>query len=139
MRSVQSAPVAHLATHGPEGRIDLVPVTFALIGSGADARFVTAVDHKPKSTRHLRRLDNIRTHPTVTVLVDHYDDDWDKLWWVRLNGEARVVDAETSEGSAMVDALVAKYPQYRAVRPAGPVIEVTPTRWHEWSADPQET
>ncbi len=76
----------------------------------------------------------MRSHPDVSLLVDHYDDeDWRQLWWVRITGTARVL--ETSDDlTSSVDALVAKYPQYREVRPAGPVIEVTPTRWQCWSA-----
>jgi len=131
---VAAARVARLATTGPDGRPDLVPITFALVGSGDATRLVTAVDHKPKTTRHLRRLDHIRARPGVTVLVDHYDDlDWDRLWWVRIRGDARVLDDE-QEHRPLVDALVAKYPQYRETRPAGPVIEVVPTSWQWWSA-----
>jgi PPOX class probable F420-dependent enzyme len=143
--SVVAARVARLATTGPDGRIDLVPITFAVLdGEDPDRiRLVTAVDHKPKSTRQLRRLDNVRLRPAVSLLVDHYDDeDWRQLWWVRVTGSARVLDAEIDrpDVSSSVDALVAKYPQYREVRPAGPVIEVTPTRWRCWSAtDPGAT
>jgi PPOX class probable F420-dependent enzyme len=136
---VRAARVARLATVDPDGGPVLVPITFALIGDDHQLRLVTAVDHKPKTTRHLRRLDHIRARPGVSVLIDHYDDrDWDDLWWARLTGDARVVDAESVEGVEAIDALVAKYPQYRDVRPAGPVIEVTPTRWQWWSADPEE-
>ncbi len=128
------ARVARLATTDPGGRADLVPITFALVGTGARLRLVTAVDHKPKTTRHLRRLDHIRDRPEVALLVDHYDDhDWDHLWWVRMRGTARVIEAE-HEYRALVDALVAKYHQYRQIRPAGPVIEVVPTSWQWWSA-----
>ncbi|MGZ4682810.1 MAG: TIGR03668 family PPOX class F420-dependent oxidoreductase [Acidimicrobiales bacterium] len=131
---VARARVARLATSDPGGRADLVPITFALVGADTALRLVTAVDHKPKSTRRLRRLDHIRDRPEVALLVDHYDDhDWDRLWWIRIRGTARVIDAE-GEGRALVDALVAKYAQYRETRPAGPVIEVTPTAWQWWSA-----
>ena len=132
--SVAAARVARLATTGPDGRVDLVPITFALLGQPDAVRVVTAVDHKPKTTRQLRRLDNVRSHPEVGLLIDHYDDeDWQQLWWVRITGTARVLDAE-EDLTWRVDALVAKYPQYREIRPAGPVIEVTPTRWRYWSA-----
>jgi PPOX class probable F420-dependent enzyme len=134
--SVAAARVARLATTGPDGRVDLVPITFALVeGDDPDAtRLVTAVDHKPKTTRQLRRLENVRSRPAVSLLVDHYDDErWDQLWWVRITGRARVLDTD-DDITSRVDALVDKYPQYREVRPAGPVIEVTPTRWQCWSA-----
>src|SRR5579862_2932491 len=85
-----SSMVARLATIGYTDDPHLVPITFALIG---ESTLVTAVDHKPKRTTALRRLANIAAHPQVSVLVDHYEDDWDRLWWVRADGRARVVAA----------------------------------------------
>ena len=66
----------------------VVPCTFALLG---DATIVSAVDHKPKRTTALRRLANIAANPRVALLADHYDDDWEALWWARADGTARVV------------------------------------------------
>jgi PPOX class probable F420-dependent enzyme len=120
--------VARLATVG-DGRPHLVPVVFAVVGG----RVVTAIDHKPKTTANLRRLRNIRDNPMVSLLVDHYDDDWARLWWVRADGLARVVEAGTDREAAL-DALAAKYHQYRERRPDGPVIVVDVTRWTGWSA-----
>jgi PPOX class probable F420-dependent enzyme len=128
-RRVAAAPVARLGTIGPEGRVDLVPCTFALVGD----RLVTAVDHKPKTTRRLRRLANIAADPRITLLVDHYDDDWDRLWWVRVRGRAEVVEAGPDRTDA-VAALVAKYPQYAVRAPDGPAIVATVTDWTWWSA-----
>ena len=93
---------------------------------------VSAVDGKPKSTTALRRLDNIRAHPDVALLVDHYDDaDWSCLWWVRLDGRARVV-TDGPEREAAIVALVAKHPQYREVRPPGAVVVVEDLTWRSW-------
>jgi PPOX class probable F420-dependent enzyme len=125
---VAAARVARLATQNPSGLIDLVPVTFAFV----DDTIVTAVDHKPKRTTRLQRLDNIRAHPNVTVLVDHYEDDWSKLWWVRLRGTASVVD---DPGEAALAPLISKYPQYRDVRPAGPAIVIAVADVTGWSAE----
>jgi PPOX class probable F420-dependent enzyme len=110
--------------------MDLVPITFALVAD----RLVTAVDHKPKTTTQLKRLDNIRANPEVSILVDRYDDeDWTELWWVRLRGLATVV-ASGDERAAGLAALVAKYPQYRRQPPAGDVILVDLVGWQWWSA-----
>jgi PPOX class probable F420-dependent enzyme len=119
-----AARVARLATAGSDGRPHLVPITFALAGN----RLVTAVDHKPKSTTRLRRLRNIRENPAVSVLCDHYDEDWTRLWWVRVDGTAEVIASDND----LVDALVAKYPQYAPYRPKGPLIVITPTHWSGW-------
>jgi len=132
---VAGARVARLATIGPDGRPDLVPVTYALRGSaGHDERLLIAVDHKPKSTRRLARLDNIRARPEVSVLVDHYDDDWAQLWWVRLDGRAQIVDDLAGEDDRA--ALAARYEPYRATPPAGPFIDIAIADWQWWSATP---
>jgi len=125
-----AARVARLATADLDGRPHIVPVTFAL---GDDVLY-TCVDAKPKSTRRLRRLDNIRESGRASLLVDHYEEDWDSLWWVRLDGAASVVEGESDSGTVGLDLLVSKYDQYRTVRPQGPVIVVTNLRWRVWSA-----
>ena len=123
-----AARVARLATTDADGSPHLVPVVFALVGETV----WTAVDAKPKTTTALRRLDNVRAHPAVSLLVDHYADDWATLWWVRADGVATVLDVD--EGRAGLDALTAKYPQYQENPPPGPVLRVDVTRWMSWSA-----
>jgi PPOX class probable F420-dependent enzyme len=124
---VDAARVARLATVDREGRPHVVPICFVLDGD----TLYTAVDEKPKRTRRLRRLENIEANPRVEVLIDHYEDDWSKLWWVRLRGTARIV-----EDPRAVDLLAAKYPQYRGRRPAGPVIAVEVEERSEWTSLP---
>jgi PPOX class probable F420-dependent enzyme len=75
----------------------------------------------------------VRAHPAVSLLVDHYDDDWARLWWVRVDGTALVRDAGTEHESA-IDLLATKYRQYREQRPSGSVLEITASRWLGWSA-----
>jgi PPOX class probable F420-dependent enzyme len=118
-----AARIGRLATVTPAGRPHLVPVCFAL----HESRIVTAVDRKPKSTTALTRLDNVRATGRASLLVDHYEEDWARLWWVRVDGTAEVVDDEGA-----IDALAAKYAQYREARPAGPVIVIEPERWRSW-------
>lgn len=125
----RSARVARLATVGPDGAPHVVPITFALVG---EDRLVSAVDHKPKRTTRLRRLANIAAHPAVAVLVDGYDEDWDKLWWARADGNARV--GEVAGEPAALTALTSRYPQYAERRPDGPLILIQALRWSGWSA-----
>jgi PPOX class probable F420-dependent enzyme len=125
-----SCPVIRLATADAEGRPHLVVATFALEGD----RLYTAVDHKPKSTRDLRRLRNIRQNPHVAVLADHYEDDWDRLWWVRADGRARILEAAEQEGPVRL--LQRRYDQYRDRPPEGPVIEIAIDRWTGWTSSP---
>jgi PPOX class probable F420-dependent enzyme len=121
------APIARLATAGPDGRPHLVPVVFAL----HDGVVYTAVDTKPKTTQRLRRLINIEGNPQVSVLVDHYDEDWTQLWWVRADGIATVHD-DGSTMDAGRDLLRAKYAQYQSFSLTGPVIAVTVQHWSSW-------
>lgn len=122
------APVAMLGTVGADRAPHLVPVVF---GVHNDVVY-TAVDAKRKSTQRLRRLANIAANPRVCMLVDHYDDDWSQLWWVRADGQARVVDGEPARGAAIA-ALREKYPPYRSDPPRGPVIRVAVESWSGWA------
>jgi PPOX class probable F420-dependent enzyme len=119
-----TARVARLATAGADGVPHLVPIVFAVAGDIIH----TAVDAKPKRSRHLRRLANIAANPRVSVLADHYEEDWSALWWVRADGTARVLDTSP----AGLEALTARYPQYRASPPPGPFVEITVDRWTSW-------
>ncbi len=123
-----AAPVARLATVTADGRPHLVPVVFA-----ADGEVIyTAIDAKPKSTQRLRRLANIEANPHISILVDHYADDWSQLWWVRADGTATIhhTGPELTRGYEL---LRAKYPQYQTVQLTGPVIVVRVDRWSSWS------
>ena len=123
------ARVARLATAGADGAPHLVPVTFAVEGE----HVYFAVDAKPKSSARLRRLRNIEENPQVSLLVDEYDEDWERLWWVRADGRARVLAAGPGgEADGPRDLLRARYPQYARVALEGPVVEITVARWSGW-------
>jgi PPOX class probable F420-dependent enzyme len=117
------ARVGRLATVTAAGRPHVVPVCFALSGG----RIFTAVDAKPKVTTELARLENVRATGRASLLVDHYEEDWSELWWVRVDGIAEVIRSESA-----IDALAEKYEQYRTARPTGPVIAIEPERWRSW-------
>jgi len=122
------ARVARLATTTADGP-RLVPVTFAWHRGTA----VWAVDRvKPKRHPRLRRLDDLAADARVALLADHYAEDWTELWWVELQGTAATLAGEAAADA--LDALAGRYPRYRAERPPGPVVAVTPRRWTWWSA-----
>ncbi len=123
------APVAVLSTVDDTGAPHLVPVVFAVY----DGVVFTAVDDKRKSTKRLRRLANIAAEPRVSMLVDHYDDDWSQLWWVRADGHAEVHDRgdEMARGYGL---LRDKYHQYGRIALDGPVVTVTVDKWSGWHA-----
>ena len=131
-RLLADASVARLATVTEAGRPHIVPVTFAVDGS----HIYIAVDAKPKkTTRNLRRLQNIRGNPWVCVLADRYDDDWAALWWVRADGRADITE-DPREMAGPIALLAGRYRQYRENPPAGPVIDITVERWTGWAASP---
>ena len=129
LRRLTAARVARLGTTDPDGRPHLVPIVFAFDGD----TLYSAVDRKPKRSSKLRRIENARARPDVTILVDHYEDAWDQLWWIRLRGRARVLDGGDERDRALA-LLQEKYPQYRTDPPGGPVLAVDVTDVREWRA-----
>lgn len=126
-RRFGAARVARLATADAVGRPHVVPVTFALAGDTV----YSAVDAKPKRGTALRRLANVRANPRVALLVDHYAEDWDTLWWVRADGAGRVLDTDDPEAVRAAELLAARYERF-ALR--GAVLAVDIDNWSGWSA-----
>ncbi len=124
-------PVARLGTADARGRPHVVVVTFAVEGD----TIYTAVDQKPKSGTNLKRLRNVAENPRVTMLADHYSDDWDTLWWARADGLA-VILADQRRMAEPLRLLADRYWQYREAPPAGPVLAVTVQRWSGWAGAP---
>jgi PPOX class probable F420-dependent enzyme len=121
--------VARLATIRPDGAPHLVPVVFVVEG---DTVWLM-VDEKPKRHRRLQRLINVRAEPRVSLLVDAYDEDWSRLWWVRADGRAQIV-GEGPNLERALDLLLDRYPQEREQPPIGPALAVEVERWRGWSA-----
>jgi PPOX class probable F420-dependent enzyme len=140
-RLVAAARVARLATVDAAGRPHLVPVCFVLDAQPEAQpeaqldRVHIAVDHKPKRGTELRRTANLRATGQACLLIDHYDEDWSELWWVRLDGVGAPLE-DADEAARAIDALAAKYPQYREQRPDGPVLRIEVTGYRGWSATP---
>lgn len=123
------SPVAMLATAGTDGVPHVVPVVFAVHNDVV----YTAVDAKRKSTRRLRRLVNIEANPQVSLLVDHYEEDWSNLWWVRADGEA-TIHYSGDEMATCYGLLRRKYVQYQRIALDGPVVTVDVKKWSSWQA-----
>ncbi len=129
LAELERSPIGHLATVRADGSPHLVPITFALDSE----RIVHIVDQKPKSTTRLQRLANIDVNPRISLLVDHYDDDWARLWWVRVDGMAQVVEDGT-EWEAAREALASKYHHYQDTPPSGPAVLITIAEISGWAA-----
>jgi PPOX class probable F420-dependent enzyme len=124
-----TSPVLRLATVGGDGQPHVVPCTFVIDGSG---RVAIGIDNKPKSSPNLRRLENIGENPRVSLIVDHYADDWAQLWWVRADGTA-MIERSGQEHAGHWDQLRSKYPQYGGQLLEGPVILVAVESWVGWA------
>jgi len=126
--ALQTARVARLGTAGVDGAVRLVPICFAVV----DDWVVGAVDHKPKRTGQLRRLDDMEATGSATVLVDHFEEDWSRLWWVRIRGRAVVHRERDDVAVAALAALTAKYAQYRERPPEGAVYRIAMDEVRSW-------
>ena len=127
------ARVAHLATADQYSRPHAVPIVFAV----SEGNFYFALDRKPKREddwHMLRRVRNIETNGRVSIVVDHYDEDWSKLAWVLLEGVATIIETGAERDAAAL-ALAAKYPQYAGAALDGrPVVRVVVERTVRWRA-----
>ena len=131
IRRLNQAPVGRLATADAQGRPHVIPICFALDGQS----IYSVLDAKPKrgSLTGLRRVRNILANPHVSLVVDHYDSDWTRLWYILISGSAQLI-YEGAEQERAVEILREKYPQYRAMELEGnPVIKITPERVTGWS------
>jgi len=129
--------VARLATIALEGRPHQVPVVFARIAG----LLWSPIDAKPKQAGELARVRHLRANPAASLLLDDYAEDWSRLWWLRVDVTARVVEPETPDAdpaaAAAVAALRAKYPQYARVavlREPAVLLELRPVRIASWCA-----
>jgi PPOX class probable F420-dependent enzyme len=133
VRRLTEARVGSIATIRPDGSPHVVPLVFAVSRAGDAPVIYWCVDDKPKRSRELQRLVNIRAQPAVEIEVSRYDDDWAQLWWVRASGIAREVTSVDEREGALA-ALAGKYPQYAARAPSGPVVAIRVDRVAGWAA-----
>ena len=139
-RFLENWPVAHLATLGPDRTPHLVPIVFARLG----AFLWSPIDGKPKGQGTLARVTHLRVTSRVSVLLVHYEDDWRRLWWIRVDGSACVVlprDPERHPDAGPATArLRVKYPQYATTplfRGVPTLIRVRITGIRSWCPGPE--
>ena len=132
---LNGARVGRLATADAEGKPHLIPICFAY-NSG---RLYSVLDQKPKRTSptNLKRVRNILANPNVAVVVDHYAEEWDGLWYVLVRGVAQLL-RDGKERQRAIELLRSKYPQYRDMAiDENPVIKITPTKVTSWGTLPK--
>lgn len=128
---LNQSPIGHLATADKAGRPHVIPFCFACDGRS----IYSALDAKPKSgnLRGLRRVRNILENPRVSVVIDHYEADWSRLWYLLVQGRAELLEPGAGQANALA-LLRAKYPQYHEMDlESNPVIKITPERATGWS------
>jgi len=127
---IASARLGRLATADGTGQPLVLPICYAWDGEA----LVSAIDAKPKRAGVLKRVRNIRENPKVSVVIDHYDEDWRHLRWVIIQGLAEILTAGR-DFAAGIDLLLTKYPQYRVMelsRDSGTMIKVRPGKVLQW-------
>ena len=133
---VRSARVGRLATVTPSNLPHVVPFVFVLVERDLDHTVYWAVDHKPKRSSDLQRIKNLKTNPAVQFVVDAYDDDWDRLWWVRCSGAARLVDDAASNGGRRSTRWPPSIRRYAVEPPDGPVVAIDIEHISGWEGAP---
>ena len=134
-RFLRSARTGHLATADATGQPHVIPVCYVFDGESV----YSVLDAKPKTTplRQLRRVRNILANPRVSLVVDHYEEDWTSLQYVMVTGDAGLLESGEEWGRAIV-MLREKYPQYQQMDLAqSPVIKIVPARFVPWSSQPE--
>ena len=111
-----------------EGGPRVQPVTYAI----AEGRIWSAIDSKPKRTVEPARLRFLRRDQRAALTVDRYSDDWGELAWVQVLGRVSILGVD--EGGPGLEALGAKYEQYRETDPPGPLLALDPQRYLWWRA-----
>jgi PPOX class probable F420-dependent enzyme len=132
---------AVLATVAPDGAPRLVPITFAVEGADSDVPLLySALDEKPKSVadpRDLARVRDIVERPRVSVLVDHWSENWAQLAWLRLGGSADLLepDTEPRAHARAVELLRDRYQQYLSQHLEDrPIVRIAIDSISAWSA-----
>jgi PPOX class probable F420-dependent enzyme len=131
---LSSQKVAYLATTDVHAQPHLVPVVFVRM----DEDIFICIDEKPKKHRFLKRLANIKANPKISLLVDNYDDNWQELRWVRVDGTAILLE-NTDESRVVFESVIStlrdKYPQYQTMDLSrGPLIRITINAIASWQA-----
>ncbi len=134
-RFLRSARAGHLATADANGQPHVIPVCYVFDGQ----TIYSVLDAKPKTTslRQLRRVRNILANPHVSLVVDHYEEDWTRLQYVMVTGDAELLESG-EEWNRAIAMLREKYPQYQSMDLGeSPVIKITPARFVPWTFEPE--
>ncbi|MGI8642579.1 MAG: TIGR03668 family PPOX class F420-dependent oxidoreductase, partial [Thermomicrobiales bacterium] len=132
---VRERRVGHLATADDHGRPSVVPVCYAITGADEQPALVSVLDEKPKRVTDaaLQRVRNIAAQPAVAVIIDDYDEDWNRLAFVHIKGVATLVQPGENGHAESIAALRRKYPQYEMMaigeRPLIRIAGLSATSW----------
>jgi len=132
--------VARLATVAEDNTPLVVPICYVFDGR----RVYSPIDEKPKSVPadRLKRVQNIKANPAVTLVIDDYSENWNELRYVLLAGAAKIIlpGDKTAEHGRAVKQLREKYIQYRGMEIDNrPIIRILITRIKQWTPDKKET
>ena len=104
---VDKATVARLATVDSECKPHLIPVVFVFDN---DCYFIP-IDEKTKRAKpeKLKRAKNIQQNPNVALLIDEYNEDWRKLYFIMIQGKASIIGKELEQNELILLDVVLPY------------------------------
>jgi PPOX class probable F420-dependent enzyme len=118
-----------LATVHRDRGVDAVPVVFAF----SRGRILVPIDTiKPKRTTDLQRTKNLRADPRCALLAEHYSEDWEHLWWVRVHARGSVCPEEALDAARRV--LAERHPRYSVEGSIAAVLVLDPESFSGWAA-----
>jgi len=132
MALIKGAKVARLATVDQKSHPYVVPIVFVI----HENSFFIPLDEKVKTVnaRKLKRVKNIEKNPNVTILIDKYQNDWKKLFFLMIHGKATVIDSNNNKLMDKVHKLlISKYPQYKRIGVGNSCIKINPTKVTYWN------
>ena len=133
---IAKATVARLATVDSECKPHLIPVVFVFDN---DCYFIP-IDEKTKRSKpeNLKRTKNIQQNPNVALLIDEYNEDWGKLYFIMIQGKASIIGGKESDQNepALLEKahklLSSKYVQYQEIGIGEYVIMIVPQKVITW-------
>jgi PPOX class probable F420-dependent enzyme len=135
---IDKARVARLATVDTEFKPHLIPVVFVF----DNGRYFIPIDEKTKRSRpeKLKRAKNIQQNPNVALLIDEYNEDWKKLYFIMIQGKASIVGKELEQNEMLLlekahKLLSDKYVQYQKIGIGEYVIMIIPQKVITWKND----
>jgi PPOX class probable F420-dependent enzyme len=139
--TINKSRIGRLATVDLECKPHVIPVVF-VFDNDRNCYFIP-IDEKTKRSRpeNLKRVKNIQENPNVALLLDEYNEDWTKLYFIMIRGKGSILGGKKLEQNEMRllekahKLLCDKYPQYQKIGIGKYLIKIMPQKVVVWNND----